>query len=82
MAPPGTSQDRVTSGDESGIRGLSLTKTLNVVEAGHRDSEHRPLLYVLAGQGVRHGIGGARLVFHREVEAEELAHPVILWDGR
>jgi hypothetical protein len=62
---------------------LSLTKTVNEVEARCRESQDRPLLAgITPGQGIGDGVGGARLVLDCEVKPEELAHPVVLWDRR
>ena len=62
---------------------MSMTKMVNEVEARHGQRQDRALLAgVVAVQRVGDGVRGARLVLHREVEAEELSHPMVLRDRR
>jgi hypothetical protein len=60
---------------------VSLAETLDEVEGRTRYGEKCRLLCVAPGQSVGHSVGVARFVLHREVEAQELAHPMMLWNG-
>jgi len=40
-----------------------------------------PLLYIPVRQSICHGVQTPRAVLHREVEAEELADPLVLRNG-
>jgi len=64
------------------ICGIGLVETIDEVEARPGDSEECLLLSVAPGESIGHDIGAARLVLNREVEAEELADPMMLRDGR
>jgi hypothetical protein len=60
-----------------------MTKTVNEVEARRGQRQDRALRAGVApGQRVGDGVHGTRLVFHRKVKAEELAHPMVLRDRR
>ena len=64
------------------ICGIGLVETVDEVEAGPGDSGERLLFSVSPGESIGHDIGAARLVLNREVEAKELADPLMLRDGR
>jgi len=70
----------IPDGDESWVSVLRLTETRDEVEveARPRDGDDAPLVRVAAGQGVRHHVRRAGLVFDREVEAQQFPHPVVL----
>jgi hypothetical protein len=58
-----------------------MSEMLNEVKARRRDSHHLPFFVVTAGEGIGDDVRGARPVLHREIEAEELADPVVLRNG-
>jgi hypothetical protein len=60
-----------------------MTKTVDEVKARHEQRKDRVVhAGVTPGQRVDDGVHGTQLVFHRKVEAEELAHLMVLWDRR
>ena len=73
--------DLLLDGDQRGVLNISLSQALDEVKARSRERQDRCLLHVTAGQGVGHRIGAARLVFHGKVEAQQLAHPMVLGNG-
>ena len=64
------------------IGGLNVVEMCDEVEVRCRDSENCTAvsLSVAAGEGIRHRVEGARFIFDGEVEAEELADPMMLRD--
>ena len=60
---------------------MGLMEAIDEVETCSEDSEGHGFLCVIAGQRVGHGVGVARVVLDREIEAEQLAHPMVLPNG-
>ena len=61
---------------------MSLMKAKEGPERAHMAVLLGPVLGVAAGQGVRHGVEAPGAVFDGEVEAEQLADPLVLRNGR
>ena len=81
---PGTCADLVVDGDQGGVDSLSLTESVDEVEAWSRDRAepaHAVLLSIPAREGISHHISCPGFVLHREVEAEQLANPMMLRYG-
>jgi hypothetical protein len=76
----GTRPDLVVDGDQGQISGLGVAEALDEVKARRQNSHHLPFIIVVMGEGVGDDVRGARPVLHREIEAEELADPVVLRD--
>jgi hypothetical protein len=76
----GASPDLIVDGDQGRISGLGVAEALNEVKAGRRNSHHLPYVIVAVGEGDDDDVHGARPVLHREIEAQELADPVVLRD--
>jgi hypothetical protein len=68
-------------GDQGRISGMGVSEALDEVKARRRDSHHLPIFTVATGEGIGDDVRGARPVLHREIEARELAYPVVLRDG-
>ena len=73
--------DLLLDGDQRGVLKICLPQALDEVKTRSRECQDRCLLRVTAGQGVSYRIGAARLVFHGKVEAQQLAHPMVLGNG-
>uniref|UniRef100_A0A0A8ZTW4 Uncharacterized protein n=1 Tax=Arundo donax TaxID=35708 RepID=A0A0A8ZTW4_ARUDO len=76
----GASPDLIVDGDQGRISGLGVAEALDEVKAGRRNSHHIPFVIVATGEGVGDYVRGARPVLHREIEAQELADPMVLRD--
>ena len=70
--------DLIADGDQSRVCGLGVAELIDEVEAGRRGGHERALFGVAAQESINHRVGEACLVLHGEVEAEELAHPMVL----
>jgi hypothetical protein len=57
---------------------IGLPEAVDEVEMWSKDGKDHGFLCVVVGQHVCHGVGAARLVHDREIEAEQLAHPMVL----
>jgi hypothetical protein len=64
--------------DQAQIGELSLAETVDEVETRCEECKQHPFLCVASGQCVGHRVCCTRLVFDGEVEAQELAHPLVL----
>jgi hypothetical protein len=67
-------------GHQCRIRGMRVTKAADEVEVRRRNSQLGGLLNVTAREGVSHDVRGLGLVFDAEVEAQQLADPMVLRD--
>lgn len=67
--------------NQRGVLVMGLTEAIDEIETWSEDSEDHGFLYVIAGQRVGHGVGVASLVLDLEIEAEQLAHPMVLPNG-
>jgi hypothetical protein len=55
-----------------------MAEAVDEIELGGGDGEDRGLLSVPTRQSICHDVGAAGLLFHQEIEVEELADPVML----
>lgn len=78
------SPDIVVDGDQRGVNGLGVAKAADEVKVGCQDRLKAPyvvLIGVAVREGVDHCVRRARLVLNGEVEAEQLAHPMMPRNG-
>jgi len=74
----------VVDRDQGRVDGLCLAETADVVKARCRDgaeTAHAVILSIATREGVRHDVGCPGLVLDGEVEAEQLANPMVLGNG-
>jgi len=72
--------DLGVEGDRGRVGGLGMAQTVDEVESGRRDRHSLPFVGVAAREGVSDDVCGVGAVLHREVEAQELADPMVLRD--
>jgi hypothetical protein len=74
--------DLVAEGNESWVLLVGSAQTLDEIKLWHGQRHNsRRFFCVTARQSIGHCVSAARLVFHCEIKAQELAHPMMLWNG-